>query len=377
MKTKISAEYPKYTIAIIAGQLVVGGAEQQLYLWLSHLDRRMFQPVVVTLHPERGDYWEKAIESMDIPLLRISRRKNRVARTIAIAWKLSPYKPDLIHGWHLFTSPYAGAVAKILGAKSLGSLRSSYQAFCNSPQEATLSLYLMDALMTNSLAVGEQLKTVRKRKNQKIYVVQNAVEDQVTDHLKMRKKVSRQLGISTAGIWIGSLGRLGRGKRFDLIMKALVLLREDVKDFHFLLIGDGPERARLENLTIDLGITQYVSFAGEIPEARAWLSALDIFCFASQDEGLPNAVMEAAIARVPIVSWRLPFIEELLNDRESALLADPEDLIGFKDALLKLIESPELRIKMGNSGRSRIIDQFSLERNIQEMSRVYDQLLSI
>jgi len=50
-------------IAIIAGQLVVGGAERQLYLWLANLDRERFNPIVLTLHPGYGDYWEKPVEA--------------------------------------------------------------------------------------------------------------------------------------------------------------------------------------------------------------------------------------------------------------------------------------------------------------------------
>jgi len=101
----------------------------------------------LTLHPGHGDYWEDSIESLGIPLLRVPRRRNRIARLLEIVRLLRPCKPHLIHGWHLFSSPYAGIAGKLLGAKSLGFLQGSYQAFRNSPQEATLSLYLVDALM--------------------------------------------------------------------------------------------------------------------------------------------------------------------------------------------------------------------------------------
>ena len=99
----------------MAGQLVVGGAERQLYLWLSHLDRTRFRPVVVTLHPEYGDYWEGPIESLDIPVLRVPRRRNRLWRLAQVVRLLHPFRPSLVHGWHLFASPYAGAAAGCCG----------------------------------------------------------------------------------------------------------------------------------------------------------------------------------------------------------------------------------------------------------------------
>src|SRR5262249_40076638 len=137
-------------IAIVAGQLVVGGAERQLYLWLSNLDRKRFEPVVVTMQPEPGDYWEEPIRQLGIPLLRVARRANRIARLLKIASALRSYAPELVHAWHLHASPYAGAAAKLLGAKaSLGSLRGSFASFQESRFQAKLALWLVDALIVN------------------------------------------------------------------------------------------------------------------------------------------------------------------------------------------------------------------------------------
>lgn len=367
----------KYNIAIITGQLVVGGAERELYVWLSHLDRQKFEPVVLTLHPGHDDYWEKPIESLNIPLLRVPRRRNKIARLLDITQALRPYKPQLIHGWTLPISPYAAASAKMLDAKSLGFLQLSYQTFCNRPMESYLSLFFTDAIVANSQSAGEQLRARWKYKRRNIFVVQNAVEELLVDRSAMREKLSNHFGISSANIWIGSMGRMEPRKHFDHILETLALLREDINNFHFILIGDGQERTNLESLTKTLGISRHVTFAGEVPDARDWLSALDIFCFTSLEEGLPNVVMEAAVAGVPVVSWRLPFIEELLIDGDTALFVDPENLVCFRDALLSLIRSPESRKRIGNAARNHILGNFSLERMLQQMTCVYEELLGV
>jgi glycosyltransferase involved in cell wall biosynthesis len=366
-----------YKIAIIAGQLVVGGAERQLFLWLSNLDRARFQPVVVTLHPGYGDHWEKRIEALGIPVLHIPRGSCRLVRLLDIVRALRPYRPQLIHGWHTFSSPYAGAAAKLLGARSLGGVRGSFSTFLSAPLVARLTLYLVDGIVANSNTTAIQLRAARKREKQVIFSVQNALDAQVADRATMRQELSQKFGFSPAGIWIGSLGRLDPKKQFDMILRVLALLRKDRKDFHFLLIGDGPEKASLENMAEVLGIAEYITFAGEVPGASAWLGALDIFCFTSLDEGLPNAVMEAAAAGVPVVAWRLPFVEELLNDGKMALLVEPEDINQFKDALLKLFLSPDLRIIMGQAGRDHILKEFNLDRYVQRMTSVYEHLLGI
>src|SRR5215469_4719903 len=98
----------RQNLAIVAGQLVVGGAERQLFLWLSNLDRAKYNPVVLSLHPGYKDYWEDPIQKLGIPLLFVPPRRNKLFRLLDITAKLRTQRPDLIHGWHLFASPYAG-----------------------------------------------------------------------------------------------------------------------------------------------------------------------------------------------------------------------------------------------------------------------------
>jgi glycosyltransferase involved in cell wall biosynthesis len=364
------------SIAIIAGQLVIGGAEKQLYLWLACLDRTRFAPVVVTLHPGFNDYWESRIEALSIPVFGILRRRNRLARLLEILRVLRPYHPKLIHGWHLFASLYAGAAAKLMGAKSIGSLRGSFQSFRNGHLESILSLVLVDSILVNSDSAGEQLKENRKRKNKDIHVVVNAVENPVNNRLEIRESLSSRFDIPAERLWIGSLGRLEAGKRFDLLIKVMAMLQDDVQDFQFLLIGDGPDEFHLKRMAEDLGIHTHITFAHEIPDAGKFLSALDIFCFASLDEGLPNVIMEAAAAGVPIVSWRLPFIEELLDGGKAGSLVEPVgDIINFKNNVLNLIRSPQLRIETGKAGQHHVLKNFSLERFIQQMTDVYENVL--
>jgi glycosyltransferase involved in cell wall biosynthesis len=364
-----------HRVAIITGQLVVGGAERQLYLWLSHLDREKFHPVVLTLHPGYGDYWEDRIEKLDIPLIRIQHRLNPVLRLIDIINALRPYQPKLVQSWNQFPSPYAGAAARLLGAKSIGGVRGSYGTFFRNPLEAALTLTLVHGILANSASTAEKFHALQRFRRMPVYTAQNAVEDQEYDRSILREQLSRQFGIPMQSLWIGSLGRMDPEKRFDLMLRALAGLHEEAADFHFLLIGDGPERRRLERLVYELGMRRYVTFTGEVPGAGAWLGALDIFCFTSLDEGLPNAVMEAAVAGIPIVGWKLPFMQELLQGGEAARLVETGDLPGFENALMELTRSPVLRHDLGQAARQYVLEHFSLENFLRRMNHAYEDIL--
>lgn len=362
-------------VVILAGQLVVGGAERQLYLWLSNMDRRIFQPIVLTLHPNQGDFWEMPIEALGIPLIRIPSSRFPLVRLARIIESIQPHQPQLIHGWHLFTSPYAGLAAKFLGACSVGSIRGSFNSISQPSLEAILTPFLVDVLLVNSSTVARQIES-REKKQRRVVAVPNAVESSVADRLVIRQQMIDRYHLPTDQVWIGSVGRLATGKGFDTLLKILRMVKDHGQGFHFLLIGDGPERFRLEMLTQELSLSDSVTFTGELPGAAAWMPALDIFAFASLDEGLPNVVMEAAVAGVPVVAWKLPFVEELLHDGSAGgLVALAGGMDGFKASLLELMQSSALRARIGQAGKQHMLEGFGIISYTERMTRLYKSLL--
>ena len=362
------------TVAIIAGQLAIGGAERQLYLWLANLDRARFRPVVVTLHPDCGDYWEDAIAGLDVPLLTVRRRRNPAARLFEIVRLLRPHRPVLVHGWHLFASPYAGAAASLLGARaSLGSLRGSSGAYRRLRLHSGLTEWLTDGLLVNSESAAGELGPGSRRFGDRIYTVANAVEDCGTDRAASRAALGHRYGIAQP-FWVGSTGRLQASKRFDVLLEVMAGLPR--ADAALVLAGDGPMRRSLVARAEELGIADRTIFTGEDPDVRRWVNAFDVFCFPSEDEGLPNAVLEAAAAAVPIVAWRSPFLEEILENGRSALLVEPGDVRGFREAVAALLRDSDLCGRMGRAARASVLDRFSVERFVAALTRTYEDLLA-
>ena len=364
---------PPTNIAIIAGQLVVGGAEKQLYLWLANLDRESFNPIVLTLHPGYGDYWEKPVEDLGIPLFRINQRKNRFSRLREIRRTLQPFQPQLVHGWHLFSGAYASLVAPRLMAKSLVGIRSSFESIQNS-LELRIAERFADAFITNSESAAARIKSEKPSVRQ-VYVVPNAVIVDFEAREAVREKLTQELGLRPEALWLIAIGRMEQLKHFDELLEVAASLREKHCNFQLILIGGGAEESYLKQLSQQLRLEDYVRITGEIPNANRWLKGFDIFCMPSVSEGLPNVVMEAAAAGLPIVTWQLPFYEELLTPDETALMAAPGDRAGFEQAVLKLINDQSLREELGAAAQAQITEKFSLDRYIQNMTRVYEMML--
>lgn len=363
----------KYKVAIIAGQLVVGGAERQLYLWLANMDRERFDPLVITLHPFHNDYWEKPIEALGIPLFRVAENRAKWKRLAEIIKILRPFHPAIIHGWHSFSSVYAGFAGRILGIPCIGGIRSQYLA-SNKGLAVTLVKNSCNAFVVNSHTAAIAYQMALGKTSQTIFTVPNAVLDHPMDSQNLREQFSLAYKLPMDSVWICSVGRMDPLKRFDVLLKMVDRLREEEAKFHVIIIGDGPEKVKMQHLVNSLKIDDHVSLLGEIPNAGYWMKAMDIFCFPSLSEGLPNAVMEAAAAGLPIVAWKLPFNEELLPDKRHAVLVEPENMEGMTSAVSRLIKSPDLRTQLGSSAQTHILEHFGLERYIQNLTMVYESV---
>ncbi|MBP7040448.1 MAG: glycosyltransferase [Chloroflexi bacterium] len=362
-------------IAIIAGQLVVGGAERQLYLWLANLDRQRFEPIVLTLHPGYNDFWEKPIEALGIPLYRIDRSTNRLSRFREILSILKYFNPHLIHGWNLFSGVYAAAAAKLLRARSLCGVRNTYATFARHKLLAVLALWLSDGFVVNSNSAAAELRARLGRRNKAVYVVPNAVDPIQGNREELRRELADRYDLPEQALWAVSIGRMEASKRFDLLLDLTAALREKDANLQLVLFGDGPERQSLERRALEFSLKEKVTFAGEVPQASFWLPAFDLFVFASVDEGLPNVIMEAGAAGLPIAAWKLPFYEEILEDEKTGLLVEAENLPKLVEAVNRLAHSRQLREQLGAAARVHILRNFSLEKYVAAMTAVYTDLL--
>jgi glycosyltransferase involved in cell wall biosynthesis len=296
---------------------------------------------------------------------------------IELARRIRGYRPEIVHGWHLFASPYAGAVATILGARaSLGSLRASFDYFRRQKLLAATTPLLVDGLVVNSRWAASMISAKYGRRFRRIYAIPNAVEEPTGPRAAARELMSRRWGIPTGRVWLGSACRFEPGKRLDLVVETFRRLRGQDADVHLVLIGDGESRTALEASVASAGLGDRVTLTGETPDARSLIGALDVFCFPSMyDEGLPNVILEASAAGVPVVAWRTPPLEELLDAGVSAALIGLGDLDGLTTAVGSLVSDSRRRDELGERARQRVLEKFSVGRLVERFSAAYDDLV--
>ncbi|UJX40718.1 glycosyltransferase family 4 protein [Desulfovibrio sp. JY] len=165
-----------------------------------------------------------------------------------------------------------------------------------------------------------------------------------------------------------SIGRMVPKKGFEILLRALALLRTKGFAFEAECVGDGPLATQLERYAAGLGLSGAVRFTGalEPDEARARLRRADCFVLACRQgpdgdmDGIPVALMEAMALGRPVVSTRLSGIPELV-EAECGLLAEPDDPFSLVDRLQRIFTDTELAARLARGGRRRVEQAFTLE----------------
>jgi glycosyltransferase involved in cell wall biosynthesis len=183
------------------------------------------------------------------------------------------------------------------------------------------------------------------------------------------------LGLPTNGFVIGAVGRLSGEKGFDVLLRSIQVLVSRGLDVQLVIVGEGSERASLEQLSRELNLSERVRFAGWQANVQPHFEAMDVFALSSLREGLPNVLLEAMALGVPIVSTRVNGVPRLVQDGRNGFLVTAADLEGLTTALAGLLKNDSLRELFRNTGRRTVETRYSFATRMQRLKRLYDELL--
>ena len=169
------------------------------------------------------------------------------------------------------------------------------------------------------------------------------------------------------------VGRLSSAKAQILLVQACATLRDAGLDFSLTLVGDGPDRARIELAIERLRLGRHIHLTGALNQAavRTHFERADIFVLPSLAEGIPVVLMEAMSSGVPCISTPVNGIPELIQHERTGLLATPGDVDSLADQLRRLIQQPALRQSLAQAAHTKVLADFDLNRNVAQLSRLF------
>jgi colanic acid/amylovoran biosynthesis glycosyltransferase len=175
-----------------------------------------------------------------------------------------------------------------------------------------------------------------------------------------------------------SVGRLVEIKGYPLLLEAVAQLHAEGRDVRLTLVGDGQDRASLEEQARQMEIAELVVFAGwkNQEELRELYAKSDVCVLSSFAEGIPVVLMEAMTAGVPCVAARINGIPELIRDGIDGLLFTPSNVQELTAAIGRLMDSAELRRRMAHSSREQAAGKYDLRKNVLHLSEVFSRWVS-
>jgi len=166
-----------------------------------------------------------------------------------------------------------------------------------------------------------------------------------------------------------SVGRLAKIKNHEMMIRAF-RATEDANS-RLLLVGDGPERARLEALARELGLENRIEFLGFRHDIAELLAISDAFLISSDHEGLSIAVLEAMRAGLPVIGTLVGGMPETIQHGRTGLLVPKGDVDAMARAMRSLLASPDMRARLGSEGRRYLEAEFSIESMVSRYEQVY------
>lgn len=188
-------------------------------------------------------------------------------------------------------------------------------------------------------------------------------------------KERRKLPINIEGFIIGTAVRLTKSKGIRYLIEAFSYLYSKHREVNLVIIGDGEERKRLEELTKRLNVGDRVFFLGALPNAKLYFSNFHIFVLPSLFEALPISILEAISQKVPVIATTVGGIPEIIEDGKTGLLVPSQDSLALAQAIEKLLGDKKLAEYLKEEGYKRYRERFTLEGMIIKTKEIYQNLL--
>lgn len=364
----------------VINSLSAGGAELHLLTLCRHLRRQRVEMVVACLREQfkgsrslRPDFEQEGIRIVHL------RADSRYAWRFLgqLARLLKEEQPDILHT-HLPRADLAGAWGHWLCPSNawVCSVHGIYSTHWSGRWSLPLfdSIWRRaDAVVAISHAAQDWLVRERHLPPEKVIVIPYGIEAE--RFIRPDSDLRKIWGLNGRAV-VGSIGRLEPIKGYDCSIQAMPAILERVPNTSMLIAGHDPwgYGKKLQALIEALGFQEQVRLVGFQSDVPSFLHALDVFAFPSRSEGFGQVLVEAMAAGRSVVASKIPPLTEIVEDGETGLLVEPDNVRGFADAIVWLLTHPEEAQRMGRRGQELVRKRFCAERMSAETLSLYQSL---
>jgi glycosyltransferase involved in cell wall biosynthesis len=189
------------------------------------------------------------------------------------------------------------------------------------------------------------------------------------------RAAGKKYGLDMDSRVITYVGILRSVKGHEVTLRAVKTVVESNPAAKFLIVGDGPRKAALEDYVNDLRISDHVIFSGFVNDIAEIYSFTDVAVLSSWSEGLPQSLLQAMAAGVPVVATRVGGVPEVVIHEKTGLLVEPGDHEALSNGLIKILNNEGLASQLVENARELIEKEYSLDHMIDKIEGLYGTLL--
>ncbi|HEX8087358.1 MAG TPA: glycosyltransferase [Blastocatellia bacterium] len=358
----------------------IGGTERQAVALLGRLNRERYDVKLAVLR-NRGPFY-KEIEGRfpNVPEFPLTSFYNlnalrQLARLRALMVR---ERIDILHAHDFYAGMIGAAAARLAGARVIACQR--HLKLSNRPAHewgTRLTHRMAHRILVNSEAIRDHILSRDGAHAGKIVVIKNGISSAADspETRGLRDSIRRELELDVDCKLVGMVARLQpvKGHRFFVEAAARVISKEPKAQF--VLVGDGPLKSDIEDQAAKLGLKGRVRLLGDRADAAGLVASFDLLVLASLHEGLPNAVMEAMAAGVPVVATAVGGTKELIADGETGYLVPPADSDALSERITFALANVADRSRVAAAGRRFISAEFGMGRMVKSVEKLYDELM--
>lgn len=355
----------------------IGGTEKALFELIRRINRDSYRIYVCSIK-KPGAFAERIAKEADgFYTLGLSERGglnaalNFLPAFIRLIKLIRQLRPSIIHSL-LFRANILGRLAgSIIGTPII---ISSIRVIEVDRRYKHLIDRLTSPLVHKYLAVTEAIRkfTLEQVKipADKIVTIYNGIEENRILHNKPHDfKLNREFRN------VALIGRFSKQKGHSILIKALQFVVLHEPNIRVYFFGEGPDEVRTKQMVVHKGLNGYVTFMGVVKDIIPYISQMDMIILPSLWEGLPNVLLEAMAAGLPVVASRINGIDEVVVDGKTGILCKPGDPQSLAEALLKLLADRGLAEAMGREGKNRALKNFTINKTVNDTETIYQELL--
>ena len=362
-------------IAFCITELDRGGAERALCQLVLGLDRTRWQPRVYCLGPrshfvsllEEGGVTVECFDGRGI--LSLPSVLTRLTRS------LRRFRPAILQSF-LFHANLLGRIAGRIARVPhiISGIRVAERQCRWHGRLDYWTNWLVDHNVCVSRGVADFTIESTGLRPGKLSVIPNGVDfDQFAAATPTDRK---SLGIPNAARIIITVGRLQQQKGISFLLDAAAEVCRDAPDCHFLIVGEGPDRDRLETMSNQRGIANRVHFLGGRNDVPNLLAASDLFILPSLWEGMPNSLLEAMAAGLPVIATAVEGSREVIHSGVNGLLVPPASSEKLATGIFSVLNNPEFSERLAKESQHTVQNRFTTDAATRAYEALYQEILS-